>query len=354
MSDRPRSSYLGGTDASAIVGANPYQTPFEVYISKVTEQITPLNPAMEWGTRLESVIAQKYSDVTKHTLAQPQTLFHSAHSFIGGTPDYLIQDDPNLLLEVKTASESQLDLLDGEGVPIWGFEGSDIVPLQYLVQCQWYMGLTGRRRADLAVFFLGASRDFRIYSIKFDPELYSGLLRKAVEFWNNFIIPRKEPEITNGNSSLVTEYLSKKALAGGKVLDLNQNNDSQELLDYSIVLEKISARRKECETYEDDYKQAILTLMAEAGAQKIKGSIDGASFTLAIQGGGEGKEIIDWQSVAMTLAKNTGLLSIPDELIEANTIRCKPKNHYLRAYFDGVRKARALSIQQPELSNKTA
>ena len=349
MSDRPRSSYLGGTDASAIAGANPYQTPFEVYISKVTEQQTPLNPAMEWGTRLESVIAQKYSDMTKHTLAQPQTLFHPEHCFIGGTPDYLIQDDPNLLLEVKTASESQLDLLDGEGVPIWGFEGSDVVPLQYLVQCQWYMGLTGRRRADLAVFFLGASRDFRIYSIKFDPELYSGLIKKAVEFWNNFVIPRIEPAL-QGNSGLITEYLSRKALERGKEVDVAEYPT---MFDCAIELERVSAIKKEYETLEEDYKTAILALMAQQGASRIKGTFDNANFSIAIQGGGEGKEITDWQSVALSLARNAGLDSIPNNLIEANTIQGKPKKHYLRAYFDGVRKARKKNMQ-PELSNKTA
>ena len=62
------------------------------------------------------------------------------------------------LLECKTANlYSQGD---------WGEPGTDAIPLPYLCQCLWYLGITNLPEIDVAVL-LGGS-DLRIYTITRD------------------------------------------------------------------------------------------------------------------------------------------------------------------------------------------
>jgi len=346
---RPRTSYIGGPDMAAIAGLNPYASAFDVWQHK-TGQVEPAEPtkAMKDGLLLEPVVAGMYSEATRHSLKHAKTVFHKDHSFIGGTPDFLCLDDPNLLLECKTASGRMLAMQDDSGLPLWGDEGTDMVPAAYFVQCQAYMGLTGRRRADLAVMFKNDDLTFRIYRIAFDPELYAMLLAKAVQFWDRYIVPREEPPI-DFMTPQVSEYLCRKAMRGGVELDANQDLS---LLRMAYTLDQYSGIRKDMEASEAKTKDSLLQFMAERGASKVRGQFtDGSRFTLAIQGGGEGKDVTDWSSVAYQLALRSGLNSVPEDLIMAHTVKGKSKAPYLRAYFGARKKVTAESYTlQPTLA----
>lgn len=330
----PRYTYLGGPDLAAIVGASRYQGPYDVYLRKVERTETPDNAPMEWGRRLEGAVAQAYADRTGHTLEQPATLFHPVHAFIGGTPDFLCTDDANLLLECKTAAEEQLRKVDDEGQPLWGPDGTDQVPMDYLVQCQVYMGLTGRRRADLAVFFLGAKREFRIYHLTFDRDLFDIILNRGVSFWHDHVEAQVPPPMDLIPSDMVAWHLARKAQAGGAVLDI-----TPELLAVALDLEEKGRLRKAYEESEEELKGRLLNAMAKLGAQKLQGQAHGAKFSLAIQGGGEGKPVVAWQAIAQELARRAGLPGVPEQLIVDNTRPGKAPSPYLMPYFTAVRTA---------------
>ena len=46
-----RKTGISGTDVSAILGLNPFKTPFEVYQDKISDEIIPVeeNEKMLWG-----------------------------------------------------------------------------------------------------------------------------------------------------------------------------------------------------------------------------------------------------------------------------------------------------------------
>ena len=343
---RPRTSYLGGPDLAAIAGASRYAGPYAVYLKKVQGIEEMDKPAMEWGRRLETPVAQKWCDLTGHRLDQGQQVFHPDFPFIGGTPDFPCATDVNLLLECKTAAEEQLRKTDDNGDPLWGPDGTDQVPLDYLVQTNTYMGLMGRRRADLAVLFLGARRDFRVYHLDFDLDLYDLVVAKGVEFWQNHVVPKVPPpqDLVPGN--LVQDYLARQAMSGGATLEM-----PPQMLAVALQLEEVGRARKEYETQEDALKAKILNGMAAMGAQKVQGQAMGAKFSLAIQGGGEGKPVTNWQAVAIELARRLCLPQVPEDLVFDHTRPGNPKSPYLMPYFTALRNAIKKSEAQPQTSS---
>lgn len=340
--ERARHTYLGGPDLAAIVGASRYAGPYDVFLRKTQALEIPDNAAMEWGRRLEGTVAQAYADRTGNGLAQGATLFHPDHDFLGGTPDFLVGNDPNLGLECKTSTEEALRLVDEAGEPLWGPEGTDQVPMDYFVQCQWYMGLTGRRRWDLAVFFMGPRREFRVYPLAFDRDLFDMLVERAVAFWHENVLPQVPPAIDLMPSDLVKAHLLGKAQAAGRSVDA-----PPALHALCMDWEDLSRRRLELEEAEKEIKGRLMEAMAPLGAQKLQGQAEGAKWSVAVQGGGVGEPVTDYRGIALHYAKQLGLPGIAPEVEADFTRPGKAKTPYLMPYFTAVRNARKKASAQP-------
>ena len=57
-----RRSGIGGSDAAAVMGLNPWKSPLDVYLDKTGQLMeSPDNPALYWGRVLEEVVAREYS-----------------------------------------------------------------------------------------------------------------------------------------------------------------------------------------------------------------------------------------------------------------------------------------------------
>ena len=91
--------------------------------------------------------------------------------FTVATIDYETDDDERRIVECKVV-----------GSRVAHHWTDDECPAYVQIQTQWQMGLLGRKRADVAVLQLGFT-DFSIYSLEFNPELYSSLLEIGQAFW---------------------------------------------------------------------------------------------------------------------------------------------------------------------------
>ena len=168
---RQRQTGIGGSDVAAIIGISKWRTALDVYNSKIGDVEDVDNVSMEWGRRLEPVIRQAYADKTGRTVDIPVDMFRSTeHPFMVANVDGLCEDR---VVEIKTARTSQ----------DWGDEGTDKIPDYYLTQVQHYMTVTGKKLCDVAVL-IGAS-DFRIYTVKHDPELEALIVQAEEEFWKH-------------------------------------------------------------------------------------------------------------------------------------------------------------------------
>lgn len=182
-SPEDRTTFLGGTDVSAIMGTNPYKTAMDVWMEK-TGRRPPVrdNRFMEWGRRLEPVVAQAFAEKTGMALEKAGFIVGEPE-YLCASPDYLTEDG---IVEIKTAGSA-----DG-----WGPHGSGIVPAHYRDQVLHYMGLSGRKKAWIAVLIGG--NDFRWYPIEHDGDRIARIREKACRFWEENVLkdqpPVEEPE----------------------------------------------------------------------------------------------------------------------------------------------------------------
>jgi putative phage-type endonuclease len=181
---------ITATDIAAICGASKYKSAIDVYLDKrgLAEQL-PENDAMLWGKLMEPVIAGHYARRNRVRLERPGLMTHKDIGWIRGTPDRLIAGQSKGL-EIKTASSR----MSGH----WGNSGTDDVPTEYLLQCAWYMLLTGFPEWDIALKI--DSADYREYTILRNECLESRLLEMADRFWHENVLA-KEPPPPDGSAS---------------------------------------------------------------------------------------------------------------------------------------------------------
>ncbi len=255
-----RASFLGGSDIGAILGVSKYRSAMDIWLEKTGKQVDRKDSfTLRFGSFAESFIADEYALLTGEKLADhPHGLTHPNYPFCVGQIDRFILENQEVplfaddgvlnakkLLECKTANFiSQAD---------WGESGSDAIPLPYLCQCLWYLGITNLPEIDVAVL-LGGS-DLRIYSITRDLELETLLFEKAAFFWTEHVqkdMPPKPQSIDD------CQALFQKSCVG-KSIEANPNTIA--LIQQLKTLESHTQREEE---QIDAIKQELMQTMADA------------------------------------------------------------------------------------------
>jgi len=258
---KQRQSGIGGSEIAAIVGLNQYTTPMQVWESKVNpvvEDNATSQPAY-WGTVLEDVVAKEYVLRTGRKVQRlTKQMMHPDFSFaIANIDRAIINPDiagrvfwkdgkltTDRILECKTAN--------GFSVKQWGEAGSDQVPDSYLIQCQWYMGVTGASICDLAVLIGG--QDFRIYTILRDDDLINDLLLQGAAFWE-LVKNNVAPDPVNYPEA-VKKWANSDPSLSVQADDL--------LVDDLEQIQSIKAKVKELEAQEDALKARVLISLESA------------------------------------------------------------------------------------------
>lgn len=240
---RMRKTGIGGSDIAAIAGVNPWKSALDVYLDKmdIVEDVEE-NEAMEWGNRLEDMIAGKYLEGKKGFLLVGRTTRHPKHDFLLATPDRLFVpeeldiehygegayekclDKATRVVEIKTAGLTTSKL--------FGEEGTDEVPDYYLTQCQQYMEVMDMGKCDLAVLIAG--QKYREYPIERNQPLIDRLVEIGEKFWFENVQAKVPPPAGASESA-------KKALAllyPKHVEDFYESNVEIELLVAELKLAK--------------------------------------------------------------------------------------------------------------------
>lgn len=238
---------IGGSDAAAVLGLSKWKTAYDVFLDKTGQaEPTPDNDAMLWGRLLEPVIRQQYADRTGREVAMPEMLTMADKPYIVANVDGLCSDR---VLEIKTARTSK----------DWGEEGTDEVPMQYFLQCQHYLMVTGKPVADVAVLI--GSADFRIYTVEANEKLFGVMQTAYAEFWNNHVLTGTPPEAVS--------YAD--AVARFKVSNGQSIEATPEIVAAIDALADASERVKEAEKLEEDLKGKIMTFMGENETLTVDG-----------------------------------------------------------------------------------
>lgn len=177
-----RKSGIGGSDAGAICGLNPYSSPMSVYRDKTTDEIEDTdNEAMRQGRDLEEYVARRFMEETGLKVRRSNKMYRSVeYPFMLADVDRLVVG-ADAGLECKTASAYNGDKWkDGQ------------IPAHYLIQCLHYMAVTGKREWYIAVVILGVGFQYR--KITWDSQMIGKLVAVEEAFWNRNVVPGVLPE----------------------------------------------------------------------------------------------------------------------------------------------------------------
>jgi len=165
-----RAKYLGGSDAAAALGLNPWKSPYDLWVEKVNGIAEPVdNEAVYWGTVLEDVVAKEFEKRTgKKVHRVNQMIISEEHPFMAANIDRKITGE-DALLECKTTNAFNSS------------EWRDNVPEAYYMQVLHYLAVTGYSVAYIAVLIGG--QQYKQFKIKRDEAKIQKLIELERAFW---------------------------------------------------------------------------------------------------------------------------------------------------------------------------
>lgn len=249
---------IGGSDAAAVLGLNPWKGPFALWAEKtgaVEPEDISTKEAVRLGTYLEEYVAQRFAEETgKRVRRENAILRNTAYPWAHANVDRMIIGE-KAGLECKTTSELNMKR----------FRGGEY-PVTYYCQCMHYMAVTRFPKWYLAV--LVGNREFFWYEIPRDEGEISALMSAEKQFWA--AVEEKKAPAMDGSSS-EAEALNDMYQDEGGEADLSPcAGDIQEYLALKAQIKKLQALM-------DASADRIKAVM---GANRI-GSLGGATVSWA-------------------------------------------------------------------------
>lgn len=245
-----RRSGLGASDMSAILGLNPWATPYGVWADKVTADRPVddvVSEAAEWGHALEDTVARqmakRHPEMGK-IAPTPGLLVHDDHPWMLATLDRLLvpRKTPNAQpicpLEVKTVSEFMYRAHWIDGVP----------PVHIQIQVQQQLAVTGFDHAYVVVL-VGGQHMPKPYRIERDDETIDKIIDFAGAWWEHHVVGRVRPQLTLADRSILS-----KVFPGDLDLDPIVADDDT----LAAFADYVDARRRRDDALEDMEKAGFI------------------------------------------------------------------------------------------------
>ena len=252
-----RRNYIGGSDIAVVMGMSRWKTPLKLWLEK-TGEVEPDDlsqvEAVQLGSELEEFVAQKFARETgKQVRKQSKMYVHKDYPFMAAHIDRLITGTDEIL-ECKTCGSYKEDEW-AEVVETVEIDGKKVekviekVPREYLLQVTWYLGITGKKLAHIAVLIGG--QKFKKRKIEFDKELFDVMVEMAKEFWNA-VQSKTPPAITPDDNPVIAQMFPEPDS------ELVENHDMEEKISkLQQVKDDISALESEQKMLEAEIKSAI-------------------------------------------------------------------------------------------------
>lgn len=191
-----RKQGIGGSDAGAICGLNPYRTAMQVYYDKTSDETEEIdNEAMRQGREFEDYVARRFMEATGKKVRRANYMFQDEDNpFMLADVDRILVGE-NAGLECKTASPFMAEKWkDGK------------IPMSYQIQCHHYMSVCNAEAWYIAVLIYG--REFKYYKIERDEQVIKDLIQIEKDFWKNHVEKRilPEPDGSRLSDSVIAEY----------------------------------------------------------------------------------------------------------------------------------------------------
>lgn len=235
-----RQSGIGGSDASAVAGINPWKTAVQVYIDKKQEEVKEVkNFRMELGNRLEGFVAELFTEETGLKVRNVNgILVNEKYPFAFANIDRAIVGEKAFLECKTTNSYAAKDWENG-------------IPAHYEIQCLHYMAITGATHCYIAALI--GNQEFKWYKLERDQETIDYLMKIEKDFWENNVLKDEIP-VPDG-SYAYSEYLKEKYPSSRKEeIDITNfiKNAKDKLNRYDEIVADIKALDNEKKTIEQE------------------------------------------------------------------------------------------------------
>lgn len=242
-----RQKYIGGSDAGAIFGLNPWKSAYALWCEKTgrIDDKIPDNDAMKTGRDLENYVAQRFTEATGKTVRRDNYKYTlQEYPFMVGHIDRRIVGE-NAILECKTANSYQTAY----------YEGGNFPP-HYYTQCQHYMAVTGAQRVYLAV--LCFPHFYWTYYDRDEAEIAALIAAEAV-FWEN--VQNNVPPEIDGSDSTERAIEAQYASGGADgVVSLERSGIPESLM----MIAECKAQIKDLEEIQKAHENKIKEAMGDA------------------------------------------------------------------------------------------
>lgn len=225
-----RRSGIGGSDAGAILGLNPYASPFSVYCDK--KRLVPEKDeteAMRQGRDLEQYVADRFAEATgKTTRRCNYVLQHPEYQWMLANVDRMVVGE-EAGLECKTTSAlTRTDYDDGD------------IPAHYYAQCMHYLAVTGLKRWYIAVLVLG--KGFYVFCVERDEDEITEIIRSEKEFWQEHVEKGAAPPPSGSENDGELVHKLHPHSSGGEASLYGYDDDIARMLELKNDMKRIGAQ----------------------------------------------------------------------------------------------------------------
>lgn len=255
-----RHKYIGGSDAAAVIGMNPYKSAYELWAEK-TDKIAPFegNMTTRVGAYLEDFVAKLFEEEREKKVRRNNfTLVNEDYPFACANVDREVVGE-NAFLEIKTSNS----------VPILRQLRGTEFPDAYYTQCVHYMAVGNYDKCYLAV--LAESRHFHIYEMSRDQLEIDALMSAERDFWT--CVETNQAPMIDGSDSTAETIAA---------IYPDSTDDCVDLAFFRQDLDEISAykaQKKVLDGLISERENRIKEFMKEAG----KGKCDGYTVSFGTQ-----------------------------------------------------------------------
>lgn len=245
---------IGGSDAGAVIGLNPYKSAYTLWAEK-TGRVAEFegNLITEVGSYLEEFVAKLFERETgKKVRRRNKMIVNTDYPWAFGDVDRMVVGE-KAFLEIKTTNS----------VPIMKqLKSCRDFPEAYYAQVVHYLAVSGLEKAYLAVLI--NCREFKVFELERDEAEIEALMGAEAEFWCNYV-KNDTPPPADGAAS-TTDTIT--------AIYPESNGDSVSLIAYESDLKQymnLGSLIKDLERQRDEVTNRVKAFLGESGSGESNG-----------------------------------------------------------------------------------
>ncbi|HWU35440.1 MAG TPA: YqaJ viral recombinase family protein [Methylovorus sp.] len=264
--EHDRQKFIGGSDIAAILGISPYKSIVDLWLDKTTppREGGQNAAAKRRGTRLEPYIRDMITEEHGLQIVDFNSRYQDEEiPYFASEIDFEYFD-----AETGQVENGEIKTVHPFKAKEWGDINTDLLPIHYVAQVQWGLGVKRRNRCKV---FALIGDELKPYQIDRDEETIQAMRARAVEFWTHYVLPKVQPPLDYQNKDVLETLKRMYPGSDGTVIEATAMHEH-----WRAVIETAGDMVKKYEGILDGAKAHLLAEMGSAAAIRFD---DGKAFT---------------------------------------------------------------------------